>query len=205
VSGASERAYHHGQLRSVLLAAAMRTVREGGVAQLSLRELAREVGVSHAAPRRHFPDRQALLDSLAVVGFERLTTSLRAALAEGGDDFTARLKATVAAYVRFATQDAALLELMFASKHRPGADEVMAAAAPTFTLMHEQILHGQAAGELAAGDAEQLGIVLFATMQGISTLINGDMVRPELLDGLVDRAVEQFVRGAGPAPGRTSR
>jgi AcrR family transcriptional regulator len=202
VSEASERAYHHGQLRSALLAAAMRTVREGGVEQLSLRELAREVGVSHAAPRRHFPDRQALLDSLAVEGFERLATRLRAALADGGQDFVSRLKSIVAAYIRFATEDAALLELMFAGKHRPGADQVMAAAVPAFTLMHEQIAQGQATGELAAGDAEQLGIVLFATMQGIATLINGDMVRPELVDGLVDRAVEQFVRGAGPLPAR---
>nr|WP_281360229.1 TetR/AcrR family transcriptional regulator [Isoptericola halotolerans] len=183
-----------------MLDAAMRTVREGGVDQLSLRELAREVGVSHAAPRRHFPDRQALLDALAVAGFERLDNRLRTATADGAEDFTSRLKATVAAYIRFATEDAALLELMFTGKHRPGADQVMAAAVPSFTLMYEQIAQGQAAGELAPGDVEQLGIVLFATMQGIATLINGDMVKPELLDDLVDRAVEQFVRGARPAP-----
>ncbi|GAA1981545.1 TetR/AcrR family transcriptional regulator [Isoptericola halotolerans] len=200
MSDVSERAYHHGRLRSALLDAAMRTVREGGVDQLSLRELAREVGVSHAAPRRHFPDRQALLDALAVAGFERLDNRLRTATADGAEDFTSRLKATVAAYIRFATEDAALLELMFTGKHRPGADQVMAAAVPSFTLMYEQIAQGQAAGELAPGDVEQLGIVLFATMQGIATLINGDMVKPELLDDLVDRAVEQFVRGARPAP-----
>ena len=68
----SERPYHHGNLRSALLAAAERTVRERGVQDLSLRELAREIGVSHGAPRRHFPDRQALLDALAESGFERL-------------------------------------------------------------------------------------------------------------------------------------
>ena len=61
----NERPYHHGNLRQALLAQAERTVRERGVQELSLRELAREVGVSHAAPRRHFPDRQALLDALA--------------------------------------------------------------------------------------------------------------------------------------------
>ena len=64
----TERPYHHGNLRSALLAAAERTVRERGVQELSLRELAREVGVSHGAPRRHFPDRQALLDALAESG-----------------------------------------------------------------------------------------------------------------------------------------
>ena len=196
---ANERPYHHGQLRSALLDAAERGLREHGEQQLSLRELAREIGVSHAAPRRHFPDRQALLDALAEAGFERLGTRLGAAVAEAGDGFAPRLRATVAAYIRFATEDAALLELMFTGKHRPGADRVVAAAGPAFTLMYELIAQGQAAGELAAGDPERVGIVLFATMQGIAALINGDMVKPELLDGLVETAVEQFVRGARPA------
>jgi AcrR family transcriptional regulator len=194
----TERPYHHGQLRTALLDAAERSLREGGEEQLSLRELARELGVSHGAPRRHFPDRQALLDALAETGFGRLDTQLRAALTEAGDDFVPRLRATVAAYIRFATEDAALLELMFTSKHRPGADRVAAAAGPAFTLMNDLIVQGQAAGELA-GDPERIGIVLFATMQGIATLINGDMVEPKLLDGLVETAVEQFVRGARPA------
>jgi AcrR family transcriptional regulator len=193
------RSYHHGQLRPALLAAAERSLREHGVGQLSLRELAREIGVSHAAPRRHFPDRQALLDALAEMGFQRLDTRLRAALAGAGEDFPSRVRATVAAYIRFATEDAALLQLMFASKHRPGADRVVAAAEPAFTVMFELITQGQAAGDLAAGDPERVGIVLFATMQGIATLINGDMVRPDLLDGLVETAVDQFVRGARPA------
>ena len=194
----SEQPYHHGRLRSALLDAAERSLREHGAEQVSLRELSREIGVSHAAPRRHFPDRQALLDALAEVGFERLTTRLRAAIAEAGDDWASRLGATVSAYIRFATEEAALLELMFTGKHRPGADRVVAAAGPAFTLMDDLIAQGQAAGELAAGDRERVGVVLFATMQGIATLINGDMVSPGLLDGLVETAVEQFVRGARP-------
>src|SRR6201996_6519319 len=116
-----ERPYHHGNLRSALLTAAERTVRERGVQDLSLRELAREIGVSHGAPRRHFPDRQALLDALAQSGFERLRLELRAAVDGAGDEFEARLHATAAAYIRFATADPALLELMFAVKHREGA------------------------------------------------------------------------------------
>lgn len=194
-----QRPYHHGRLRPALLAAAESTLREQGADRLSLRELAREVGVSHAAPRRHFPDRQALLDALAVTGFERLESQLRTALTEAGEDFTSRLKVTVAAYIRFATEDAALLELMFTSKHRDGAEHLTEAAAGSFTLLHELIVQGQEAGELADGDPEQVGIVLFATMQGIATLINGDMVRPRLLDGIVDTAVDQFIRGARPA------
>lgn len=199
MSETSERSYHHGRLRPALLAAAERTLRENGVDELSLRELAREVGVSHAAPRRHFIDRQALLDALAITGFERLDTQLRAALEDAQRDVGSRLRLTVAAYIRFATDNAALLDLMFATKHRPGAHHVVAAALPAFTAMHELITDAQEAGELDPGDPERIGIVLFATMQGIATLINGDMVRPELLDGLVDTAVEQFLRGTLPS------
>ena len=69
------RPYHHGNLRAALLAQAERTLADGG--DLSLRELARQIGVSHAAPRRHFAGKQALLDALAEDGFERLGAELR--------------------------------------------------------------------------------------------------------------------------------
>src|ERR1700681_1623646 len=141
---ASERPYHHGNLRAALLAQAERTVRERGVQDLSLRELAREVGVSHGAPRRHFPDRQALLDALAEAGFERLGGELRGAFDGAGDDFEARLRANAAAYVRFATRDAALLELMFAGKHRE--QSLKEAAERAFSVILELIEQGQAEG-----------------------------------------------------------
>src|SRR3954471_11540215 len=101
------RRYHHGNLRSELLEQAEQTLRERGPGELSLRELAREVGVSHAAPRRHFRDKQALLDALALDGFERLAGELEE---EDGGDFNARLAAFAHSYVRFATHNAALLE-----------------------------------------------------------------------------------------------
>ncbi len=189
-------AYHHGNLRATLLAAAERSLRAHGADQLSLRELAREAGVSHAAPRRHFPDRQALLDALAEAGFARLDTQLRAALAAAGEDFAPRLHAMAAAYLRFATEDAALLELMFAGKHREGADRLVAAAAAPFGLMQGLIAQGQEQGVLEPGDPEHTGIVLFATLQGIATLINGNLVAPALLDGIVATAVDQFIRGS---------
>jgi len=71
-------------------------------------------------PRRHFPDRRALLDALAEKGFERLGHELQAAVDGAGGDFDARLQALAHAYVAFATRDAALLELMFAGKRRDG-------------------------------------------------------------------------------------
>jgi AcrR family transcriptional regulator len=194
-----ERPYHHGNLRTALLTAAERTMRERGVQELSLRELAREVGVSHGAPRRHFPDRQALLDALAESGFARLRAELRAAVDGAGEDFEARLHETAAAYIRFATADPALLELMFAVKHRDGAEGLQEAAERAFSVMLELILQGQDEGRLEPGDPERVGLVLFATIQGIAALLTGGMVVAEQLDELLTDSITHFLRGSRAA------
>jgi AcrR family transcriptional regulator len=190
------RPYHHGDLRRALLEQAERTVRERGVQELSLRELAREVGVSHAAPRRHFPDRQALLDALAQAGFARLGAELRDAVDGAGDDFQERLRAIAVAYVRFATRDAALLELMFAGKHGPRATELSETADRAFSVMLELIEQGQAEGALESGEPERVGLVLFATIQGIAALVTGGMVDAGQVDWLVTDAIGYFLRGS---------
>ncbi len=194
-----ERPYHHGNLRTALLDAAERTVRERGVQELSLRELAREVGVSHGAPRRHFADRQALLDALAENGFDRLRRELRAAVGDAGDDFETRLRETAAAYIRFATADPALLELMFTVKHREGAGALQDAAERAFTVMLEMIVQGQAEGRLEPGDPERVGLVLFATIQGIASLLTSGMVPAEQLDELLSDSIAHFLRGSRAA------
>lgn len=75
-SPAAKRTYHHGDLRRALLDAAWRLVAEKGLAALTLRELARAAGVSHAAPYHHFPSRTALLDALAEEGFAGLDRAM---------------------------------------------------------------------------------------------------------------------------------
>jgi len=191
-----ERPYHHGNLRAALLAQAASIVRERGVEELSLRELAREVGVSHGAPRRHFPDRQALLDALAEEGFARLGGELRDALAGAGQDFPARLQATASAYVRFATRDAALLQLMFASKHGEQSGALQEAADRAFSVLLELIEQGQAEGAIESGDPERVGLVLFATIQGIAALHSSAMVAGEQVDELIGDAVARFLQGS---------
>jgi AcrR family transcriptional regulator len=193
----STRPYHHGNLRAALLESAERTLAEGG--ELSLRELARQVGVSHAAPRRHFAGKQALLDALAEDGFERLGDDLRSALAAAGPSFDARLLAFGRAYVRFATEHAALLELMFAGKHRPGAaDSLRQAADRAFAAPLELVTRAQAAGEIVAGDPERVAVVAFAAFQGLASLINTGILDEADLDDLVADAVDRLVLGLRP-------
>ena len=188
------RPYHHGNLRTVLLEQAERTLADGG--DLSLRALARQAGVSHAAPRRHFADKQALLDALAEDGFERLGGELREAMS-AAEGFNERLLAFARAYVRFATEHAALLELMFAGKHRPGAaDSLRQAADRAFDAPLSLIAEGQGAGEVVDGDPQDVGTVAFAAFQGLASLANAGMLEPD--DATVAAAVERLVLGLRP-------
>jgi AcrR family transcriptional regulator len=190
------RPYHHGNLRAALLDSAERTLSEGG--DLSLRELARRIGVSHAAPRRHFADKQALLDALAQDGFERLGGELRGAMA-GAHGFDARLRAFAHAYVSFATDHAALLELMFAGKHRPGAaGSLREAADRAFEAPLALIAEAQANGEVVPGDPERVATVAWAALQGLATMTNSGMLDRDELGQMVDAAVERLVLGLKP-------
>jgi AcrR family transcriptional regulator len=197
---AEQRRYHHGDLRAALLDAAEQGVRAHGAAQLSLRDLAREVGVSHAAPRRHFADRQELLDALAEAGFTRLGESIRRAVDDAGEGFAARTRGAVSAFAHFAIENPALLELMNSTK-RERASSAARAAEAAFEPIVELIREGQAQNVLEAGAPEELGLILYATVNGITMLVNTNMVPVGRLDELTDIAVGQFLRGAaGEAP-----
>jgi AcrR family transcriptional regulator len=196
MSATATRRYHHGNLRAELLDHAERALRDGGLADLSLRELARRAGVSHAAPRRHFPDKQALLDALAQEGFDRLGRELETADPGQNAPFADRFSAFARAYVTFATRDAALLDLMFAGKHRPGVpDGVREASERAFATPLALIAEGQAAGDIAPGDHERVALFALATFQGLASLANSGMLGELTVDGVLDGVVERVLRG----------
>jgi AcrR family transcriptional regulator len=174
--------YHHGDLRAALIARAAEVVTAGGVDSLSLRELARDLGVSHGAPSRHFADRQALLDALALDGFERLRVTMAAALptADGAGDFAAQLADLAAAYVQFAVRNASLLAVMFAAKTREASPaELPAALDLAFAAPLRAIAQAQERGEVAAGDVEEVATGILATMHGYAALVTAGLLRPD--------------------------
>jgi AcrR family transcriptional regulator len=200
ISSMADRPYHHGNLRTVLLDEAARTLREDGVEQLSLRDLARRAGVSHAAPRRHFADRRSLLDALAAAGFVRLGDEVSAAIDGAGDDYEAQLRAAAAAYVRFAIEHGALLELMFATKNAGQPTAPPESAARLFTAVSDLIIKGQQTDALPPGDPGRLRLLLVATLQGIAALTTSGRADPGQTDALIADTVALFTRNPhGPA------
>lgn len=112
--------YHHGDLRAAILSEAAALVAEYGADRVSLRELARAAGVSHAAPAHHFTDRRGLFTALAAEGFELLAAALVAA--------RPRFVDAALAYVRFALEHHGHYEVMFDKSLLDPADPALVAA-----------------------------------------------------------------------------
>jgi AcrR family transcriptional regulator len=114
-TGRRRRPYHHGDLRQALIDAAIAMIREGDIDAVSLRELARQVGVTYAAPYHHFADKNALLAELAADGFRALRAQMDAevALLPVGADAIDRLGARGRGYIKFAAAYPAHYRVMF--------------------------------------------------------------------------------------------
>ncbi|MFI1306101.1 TetR/AcrR family transcriptional regulator [Streptomyces sioyaensis] len=193
------RRYHHGDLRAALLTRAEQTLREKGPGALSLRELARDLGVSHAAPSRHFKDKQALLDALALAGFERLDEALSASRDAAGEAFTDRLRGFVRAYVDFARANAELLDLMYTIKHGPAASEALIAAGQRLGAMAgELVAEGQRSGEVREGPVDSIAMPVFTTLHGFASFaVSGVLSAEEATSGF-DAVFAYILRGCAP-------
>lgn len=193
------RPYHHGDLRATLLTLAEDTLRDRGAADLSLRELAREAGVSPAAPSRHFKTKQALLDALALDGFDRLDAAMTTALEEAGDSFAQRLDRVARAYMSFSAGNAALLELMYARKHDPDVAEELVAATRRLTGLVNRVLEdGQRRGEVRDGAVDLMVVPLAAALQGLTALLQSGGFSPEQIEDGLTETIAFILRGYAP-------
>ncbi|MBR0993448.1 TetR/AcrR family transcriptional regulator [Bradyrhizobium japonicum] len=147
----SETPYHHGALREALLEAAERVLERDGLAGLTLRAVAREAGVSHAAPTHHFGDLTGLLSELAAVGFRQFN----AAMASSCDAATTPLEAALArpkAYVAYAQAHPGMYGIMFRTERldysRPSLHEAAEASfaglANAIGMMRQERISGDA-------------------------------------------------------------
>ncbi|MGW7721629.1 TetR/AcrR family transcriptional regulator, partial [Streptomyces chartreusis] len=175
-------------------------LRERGPEALSLRELARAIGVSPAAPSRHFKTKQALLDALALTGFERLAEAITTSQRNlDGAPFDDRLDAAARAYVGFAVNNAALLDLMFSVKHSPQASQELGASAHRWS---EQLLgligDGQRGGEVREGQLERVALPIFAALHGYASLAVSGMLPPEVSEHGLDDVIASILRECRP-------
>ena len=185
------KSYHHGDLRTALIEAGVTALEGADAEAISLRELARSVGVSATAVYRHFPDKRALLSALADAGITKLGEAQRIASdAAGGGP--AGFAATGRAYVRFALAHPALFRLAFTH-----GDHAMA---PTESSDQASQLLRRYSAEFGGGDAERLTLQAWAVAHGLAMLMLDGQIAAD--DVLIDAVIDG--RDIWPAPVSTN-
>jgi AcrR family transcriptional regulator len=166
------RAYHHGDLRRSLLDGARALIAAHGAEGFTLREVARRIGVTHAAAYRHFADRRALVAAVAEEGFRRLQARLERARDATPPSLERRLRALLGAYLRFCWQEPSLCAAMFGPRlSRDGEFPTLeAAVSGALGLIVETIEQLAPPGALRASRPRDLAIALWTFVHGFATL-----------------------------------
>ena len=202
-SQSHERPYHHGDLRRVIVKAALEILRETQSLEFSLRELARRAGVSHNAPYKHFADKHDLLAAVSGAGFEMLTKRMANEIA-GFPSPREQLFALLRAYIDHGVENPALYSLMFGgyltgSNHGRPAIE-LAAAEKTKAMLAGVIIAGgvgRAIPHTSRNERKIAGAVLacWSLVHGLTLLLADGLVGPKkkssaladtLVQGLLD-------------------
>lgn len=200
---AARRGYHHGNLREALVDATLALIAEKGPAGFTLAEAARLVGVSPAAPYRHFRDSEALLAEVALRGFDRLAEALGAAWNDGQPDPSTAFEAMGRAYLGFARTEPAYYAAMFesgiASDRYP---PLVAAGDRAFAVLRHAAEH--LAAELpkpSRPPALMVALHVWAMSHGIASLFcRPDRTRrslPMAAEELLEAGVLLYLQGLG--------
>jgi AcrR family transcriptional regulator len=170
------RPYHHGDLRRAVLAAAVDAITEEGPAGVSLRDLARRAGVSHAAPAHHFGDKAGLLTALAAEGYGLLADELAAAQRHTQDFLEVGV-----AYVRFAVEHRAHFEVMFRPDLYHPDDPAVSAARERASNALSGGIDSLPSGRTGP-DARLAGVAAWSLVHGFATLWLNGALSPGLGD-----------------------
>jgi AcrR family transcriptional regulator len=181
--------YHHGALRDALLEAAERVLERDGVAGLTLRAVAREAGVSHAAPTHHFGDLAGLVSDLAAIGFRQFNQAIMAAGATDGSQIDKGL-ARAKAYLAYAQGHPGMYGLMFRIERldmsRPSLHEAADAAFAGLTGAIGASRHEQISEQALSLDQGAAIARAWSLMHGFTTL---------LLDDRLSRILSRLPKG----------
>lgn len=164
-----QRQYHHGNLREVLINAAVETLAHEPLETFSLRKLAKAAKVSHNAPYMHFKDKEALLTAVADTGFRMLSQEIAHEIdkAEGWRD---KLIGGSLAYVRFALERPVHMRIMFRPVDPGTVRESTDVGTQAFDLLVGAIEAGQRAGEMVGVDPRAAAAMIWSTLHGFADI-----------------------------------
>lgn len=165
--------YHHGDLRNALIEAGIRLLRKVDAHELSLRSLAKEAGVSHAAPYRHFPDKETLLAAIAHQGFIKLGGQIEKVLSSHAADPKEWLPGIAWAYFRFASESPEHFRVMFGGfvTDPKKYEEFEWVGKRLFESVVSIMSRCQQAGVLPPGDPLVLALAYWSKIHGFTQLM----------------------------------
>jgi AcrR family transcriptional regulator len=167
------RAYHHGDLKNALLTAAIELIAVSGARALSLREVARATGVSHASTYRHFPNKESVLAAIAEQGFRELTRQMdRAALLPPRAPLQS-LHRVGMAYVAFGRAHPHHLQIMFGdliTSHET-YPSLLEASGAAFEVLLSTVRAGQKAGVIRGSDEHLVSFAAWSQVHGLALLM----------------------------------
>jgi AcrR family transcriptional regulator len=190
--------YHHGDLRAALLSEAASMIAEGGAASLTMREIGRRLGVSRAAPYRHFEDKSALLVAVAAAGFDRLKRRLEATEADAPLAGADQLRRIGEEYVRFALENPAHYRLMYGKEAltREDLPDLRESANAIFEHLVDLFQAHQRSGVIKREDPRAQAYVAWSAVHGLASLvIEGQIMAPVDVDGLVRQTTGTLLDG----------
>lgn len=191
-------AYHHGDLRAALLAEAAAMITKGGTESVTMRAIGGRLGVSRAAPYRHFADKSALLVAVAADGFSRLKSRLQAIDIGARRTSAEGFRRMGEEYVRFALEHPAHYRLMYGKEAlaREDKPELQEAAVGLFEQVVEVIRSYQRKGVIKRQDPQMQAYVAWSAMHGLASLwIDGQIRATDDIDGLIQQTTRTVLDG----------
>ncbi len=167
------KGYHHGNLREAILSESMSWIKKKGVESLSLREIAKKLGVTHSAPNKHFAKKEELLASLIEAGF----IQFKKALLEGKKDMDKHPREAFIAmgksYLRFANENPEMYRLMFSNNiedmtNYPACEK---AGLESFDVLLSSVITLQERGLLRDGDPKSIAFLIWSFTHGYVMLV----------------------------------
>ena len=174
----SKPSYHHGNLKHALIEAAIDCIRKDGADNLSLRALARKVGVSQAAPYRHFTDKQALLEEIVEDGFRILSSDMQQAMAQHADAPQQALLIGGQTYIQFAQAHPERYRLMYLLKQHDSNNEPEIAPEQmsgcrydAYALLESTLDKGIEHGHFKVQDRDATLLSIWSMVHGFANLV----------------------------------
>lgn len=164
--------YHHGDLKNALIQAGIEILSKEGVEALSLRSVAKRVGVSHSAPYAHFADKQALIAAIAAQGYRKLYARL-VEVHYRPDDPLHRLEETAFAYLQFALDEPDYFKVTFAGavEAEKNYPEYVEQSQRCYGLVVELVKDCHAQGLFASENIQLLAVSIWSCLHGFVQLL----------------------------------